>query len=196
MDIRDKEALYEIKSKLGGIITPIKNANTLRYQLGDKKGLVYLIESINGLIRNPNRIIQMNKLCIKYGIELLYPKPLTFNNGWFSGFLDSDGSIYFNKNSGQVFISITQKEKYLLNPLINIYGGRVDLLSPKIEAFKYIVYRKKDLFNLIDNYFSKYPLKTKKSNRLHLVKEFYLVRISKNNRDLSKVKNWNLFKDR
>ena len=112
-------------------------------------------------------MLQMNKLCLKYGIKLLYPKGLTFNNGWLSGFVDSDGSIYFSEQSGQVFISITQKNKYLLEPLIQLYGGRIDICSSKTEAFKYIVYRKNELFNLIDNYFSKYPLRTKKSSPRH-----------------------------
>lgn len=196
MDLRDKKALYEIKHKLGGSIRSIANANALRYQLRNKKGLILLINSVNGLIRNPYRMLQMNKLCVKYKIKLLYPKPLTFNNGWFSGFIDSDGSIYFNEKSGQVFISASQKNKYLLEPLIDLYGGRIDILSPKIEAFKYIVYRKSELFNLIDNYFSKYPLKTKKSSRLHLIKQFYLARISRNNKDLNKLKEWILFKDK
>jgi hypothetical protein len=97
----------------------------------------------------------MNKLCEKYGINLKYPGPLTFNDGWLSGFIDSDGSIYYNEASGQVFIGLTQKNRYLLEPLIAIYEGRVDILSPKIEAFKYVTYRKAELFNLIDNYFSK-----------------------------------------
>jgi hypothetical protein len=55
---------------------------------------------------------------------------------------------------------LSQKNKFLLEPLIDIYGGRVDITSPKIEAFKYVIYRKAELFNLIDNYFSKYPLMT------------------------------------
>jgi len=196
MDIRDKKALYEIKHKLGGSIYTIANANALRYQISHKKGLVVLLNGVNGLIRNPTRMLQMNKLCLKYKIKFLYPKPLTYNDGWLSGFIDSDGSIYFNEQSGQVFISISQKNKYLLEPLIDLYGGRVDILSPKIEAFKYIVYRKYELFNLIDNYFSKYPLRTKKASRLHLIKEFYLTRINKNNEDLNKLNKWILFKDK
>jgi hypothetical protein len=75
----------------------------------------------------------------------------------------------------------------LLEPLIQLYGGRIDICSPKLEAFKYIVYRKNELFSLIDNYFSKYPLKTKKSSRLKLIKQFYLVRISINNQDINKL---------
>jgi hypothetical protein len=128
----------------------------------------------------------MNKLCEKFHIELKYPNNLTFNNGWLSGFIDSDGSIYFSESSGQVFISISQKNKYLLDPLIHIYGGRVDPSSPKIDAFKYIIYRKVELFNLIDNYFTKYPLKTEKMKRINLIKQFYLVRLSKNDKDIVK----------
>jgi len=81
MDIRDKSALYEIKQKLGGSIYTIANANALKYQLSHKKGLIVLINGVNGMIRNPIRMLQMNKLCLKYGINLLFPKPLTFNNG-------------------------------------------------------------------------------------------------------------------
>jgi hypothetical protein len=195
MDIRDKSVLYEIKHKLGGSIYTIANANALRYQLSHRKGLIILIKGVNGLIRNPTRMLQMNKLCLKYGIELLYPKPLTFNNGWLSGFIDSDGSVYMNEASGQVFISASQKNKYLLEPLIHLYGGRVDIQS-KVDAFKYIVYRKNELFNLIDNYFNKYPLKTKKSSRLKLIKQFYLMRVSKNNKDIEKLNQWVLFKDK
>ena len=91
-----------------------------------------------------------------------------------------------NEASGQVFISVSQKNKYLLESLIHLYGGRVDIHG-KTEAFKYIVYRKNELYNLIDNYFNKYPLKTKKYNRLKLIKQFYLVRVSKNNKDIEKL---------
>jgi Proton-conducting membrane transporter/LAGLIDADG endonuclease len=196
MDIRDKKALYEIKQKLGGSIYTIANANALRYQLSHKKGLILLINEVNGLIRNSTRLLQMNKLCVKYGINILYPKPLTYYNGWLSGFIDSDGSIYLNEASGQIFISATQKNKYLLEPLIPLYGGRVDIFSPKVDAFKYIVYRKNEIINLIDNYFSKYPLRTLKANRLRLIKQFYLVRISKKNKDINKLHEWILFKDK
>ena len=196
MDIRDKKVLYDIKHKFGGSVYSISNANALRYQLSHKKGLIALINAVNGLVRNPIRMLQMNKLCVKYDIELLYPKPLTYYNGWLSGIIDSDGSIYFSEKSGQVFISITQKNRYLLEPLIYLYSGRIDILSPKTEAFKYIVYRKNELFNLIDNYFDKYPLKTKKFKRLCLIKQFYLLRTIEKSKDINKYKEWILFKDK
>jgi hypothetical protein len=138
----------------------------------------------------------MNKLCVKYDIEIKYPKPLTFNDGWLSGFLDSDGSLYYNEASGQVFISISQKNRHLLEPLIVLYGGRIDILSPKIDAFKYVVYRKAELFNLIDNYFSKYPLKTEKVKRVKLIKDFYILRVDRNTQDITKYNKWIIFKNR
>jgi hypothetical protein len=81
MDIRDKKALFDIKHKFGGSIRTVAKANALKYQISHKKGLIALLEAVNGLIRNPSKLLQMNKLCVKYNIELLYPKPLTFYNG-------------------------------------------------------------------------------------------------------------------
>jgi hypothetical protein len=51
------------------------------------------------------RLIQLKKICDKYDIDLLF-EPLSYNNGWLSGMIDSDGSIYLNLQSDQLFISI------------------------------------------------------------------------------------------
>ena len=196
MDARDKKVLYLIQHRYGGSVKQVSNAHAFKYKLRNRAGLIALIKDVNGLIRNPARLLQMNKLCVKFNIELKYANNLTFNDGWLSGFIDSDGSVYYSESSGQVFISISQKNKYLLEPLIHIYGGRVDISSPKIEAFKYVIYRKAELINLIDNYFSKYPLRTEKMKRVNLIKQFYLVRLSKKNEDVVKFNEWVKFKDR
>ena len=196
LDIKNKNALYEVKQKYGGTIKVVSNTKALRYKLKHKKGLIALISAINGLIRNPYRMLQMNKLCVKYDMEIKYAKPLTYNNGWLSGFLDSDGSVYFNDKSGQISIAITQKNRFLLEPLISLYGGRIDIVSPKTEAFKYVVYRKNELLNLLDNYFNKYPLKTNKYNRIKLIKQFYPLHIHKDNNHTNKYKQLILFKDK
>ncbi len=196
MDARDKKVLYLVQHMYGGSVKNLSKALAFKYKLRNRAGLIALINDVNGLIRNPTRLLQMNKLCVKFNIELNYPDNLSFNNGWFSGFIDSDGSIYYNEASGQVFIGISQKNKYLLEPLIHIYGGTVDISSPKIEAFKYVIYRKAELFNLIENYFNKYPLRTEKMKRVNLIKQFYLVRLSKKNQDIVKFNEWVKFKDR
>jgi hypothetical protein len=81
MDVRDKKALYLILHKYGGSIKQVSGAKALKYKLRNKKGLINLINDINGLIRNPIRLLQINKLCVKYNIDILYPKPLTYYNG-------------------------------------------------------------------------------------------------------------------
>lgn len=72
-----------------------------------------------------------------------------------------------------------------MEPLITLYGGRVDILSPKIEAFKFIIYRKSELFSLIDNYFKKYPLKTEKQKRINMIKQFYDLHIYSNRKSIA-----------
>jgi hypothetical protein len=84
LDSRDKLALEEIKERFGGNIYSIKDANASRYMITNKKGLIDIIQAIYGIIRNPTRLNQMNNFCIRYGIELKKPLPLTFNSGWFS----------------------------------------------------------------------------------------------------------------
>ena len=81
MSIEDKSALYEIKHKYGGSIKALAGSNALKYKIQHTKGLIKLIDSVNGLIRNPSRMLQLNKICLLYNIKLKDPKPLTYNNG-------------------------------------------------------------------------------------------------------------------
>lgn len=80
-----------------------------------------------------------------------------------------------------------QTNRYILEPLIKIYSGRVDISSPKTQPFKYIIYRKSEVFNMVDNYLSKYPLKSPKQKRVNLIKEFFEKRPSLNHKDITKL---------
>jgi hypothetical protein len=80
MDIRDEHALQIIKNVYGGSIKLRSGTNALRYRLHHKKGLLNLINDVNGEIRNSNRLVQLNKICNKYNLNLIYPEKLTFNN--------------------------------------------------------------------------------------------------------------------
>jgi hypothetical protein len=81
MGARDKKVLSLICHKYGGYIKEISNGYAFKYKLRNRAGLISLIEDINGLIRNPTRLLQMSKLCKKFDIELNNSKDLTFNNG-------------------------------------------------------------------------------------------------------------------
>ena len=171
LELRDQACLYLIKDHFGGSIKLKQGHNWLRYRLHDKKGLLALINAVNGLIRNPTRLLQLGRLCENYNFILKYPNPLIYNNGWLSGFLDSYGSIYLNVSSGQIFITVSQKNKLLLDPLVDLYGGSIYTL-PKVQAFKWILFRKNEILALTD-YFVKYPLRSKKMVRLRLIPSIF-----------------------
>jgi hypothetical protein len=71
MDIRDERALQTVKNVYGGSIKLRSNANALRYRLHHKEGLLNIINDVNGLIRNPIRLVQLNNICLKYDIILI-----------------------------------------------------------------------------------------------------------------------------
>src|SRR6202035_5468301 len=120
LETRDKHCLYLIKQKFGGSVKLRSGVKWLRYRLHHKSGLLNLINAVNGEIRNPVRLLQINKICENYNISLIQPSVLTYNNGWLSGFFDSDGSVYLNEISSQMFISATQKNRYILDFLVNL----------------------------------------------------------------------------
>lgn len=190
--LRDKKCLYLIKQKFGGSVKLYSGDNYLRYRLHHKKGLLNLIDKINGLLQNPVRILQLGKICEKYNIDLKDPKPLTYFNGWLSGFFDTDGSIYLNEASGQIFITVTQKNRFILEALVKLYGGTIYPMV-KQGAFKWTCYKKKEVLSLINNYFKINPCRTEKMIRINMVDKFYeLKKLHAHNASVNSVlgKTW------
>lgn len=202
MEIRDKHCLYLIKQKFGGSVKIKSNIKWLRYRLHHKNGILLVINAVNGLIINPVRIIQLGKLCEKYNIPLKTPQPLTYNSSWLAGFIDSDGSIYLNLLSNQVFITASQKNKFLLDNLVFLYGGTVYPIV-KQGAFKWVVFRKDEIIKLL-TYFEINPLRSAKNKRLKLLTNYYQLRnlkahLASSNSTLGKIwknflKKWDNYK--
>lgn len=173
--LRDKKCLYLIKQKFGGSVKLYSGNNYLRYRLHHKEGLLNLIDKVNGLLQNPIRILQLGKICEKYNLKLKDPKPLTYYNGWFSGFFDTDGSIYLNDARGQIFITATQKNRFILDILVELYGGTIYPMV-KEGAFKWICFKKKEVLSLVNNYFKINPCRSEKMIRINMVNKFYELR--------------------
>ena len=187
MDIRDEHCLNIIKNIYGGSLKLRSNDNAIRYRLHHKLGLLKLINNINGLIRNPTRILQLNKICVNYGINLLFPPKLTYNNGWLSGFFDADGTITINKTNNQLSISTSQKTTQILEPLVELYGGHIYIDRGKYTSFKWYVTDKLTILKLIE-YFKIYPSRSSKKNRLHLIPKFYELKDLKAHKALDNTK--------
>jgi hypothetical protein len=172
MSIRDEHALQIIKNIYGGSVKLRSGCQALRYRLHHKAGLLNLINDINGYIRNSNRLIQLNKICDKYKIELIYPKKLDYDSSWMAGFFDADGTVSINNSNKQLSISIGQKTTELLQPLKDLYGGYVYIDRSVHQSFKWYITNREDIIKLL-NYFKKHPSRSSKKNRLHLIRKFY-----------------------
>lgn len=200
--LRDRRLLYLIKQKYGGAVKLYAGDNYLRYRLHHKAGLLNLIKGVNGLIRNPIRILQLGKICEKYAIDLKDTEPLTYYNGWLAGFFDSDGSIYLNDQSGQIFITASQKNRFILDALVELYGGQIYAMV-KVGAFKWTCFRKREILSLVNDYFKVNPCRSLKLTRLTMANRFFELRQlhahnSRPNSDLGKawkhfLVKWNSF---
>ena len=198
MDIRDEHALQIVKSAYGGSIKLRSGANALRYRLHHKSGLLKLINDVNGEIRNSNRLVQLNKICHKYEISLIYPQKLTFDNGWLSGFFDADGTVTINSTNTQLSISASQKTSEILQPLLEIYGGNIYIDRGSSQSFKWYVTKREDILKLI-KYFKNHPSRSAKNNRLHLVPKYYELKDLKANKALPGTlleKSWKYFNNK
>jgi hypothetical protein len=58
-----------------------------------------------------------------------------------------------------------------------LYGGRIRILKYK-DAFQYTIYKKEEILKLVVNYFTKYPLKSSKADKLKLIKNFYELELN------------------
>lgn len=175
LQLRDRRVLYLIKQKYGGSVKLKGGDNYLRYRLHHKAGLTTLINEVNGLIRNPIRILQLGKVCEKYGISLIDPKPLTYYSGWLAGFFDTDGSVYLNDKSGQIYITAVQKNRFILESLVELYGGNI-YAQVKQGAFKWTCFKKGEVLALVNDYFKKNPCRSEKITRLTMCNRFYELR--------------------
>jgi hypothetical protein len=113
----------------------------------------------------------LNKICVKYDIPLIYPAKLSYDNAWFAGFFDADGSITINTTNSQIAIQISQKTAELLEPLTSLYGGSVNV-NRSGPSFKWYIIQREDILNIVE-YFKKYPSRSEKRQRLHFIPKCY-----------------------
>jgi hypothetical protein len=175
MESRDIACLFKLKQRYGGSVKSTSHAKAVRFRLHHMAGIQQVIKDINGLIQNPVRYNQFSKICELYNIEIMSSTPLIYNSSYLSGLFDTDGSIYYSRQSIQVFITISQKGRELLDKLVPIYGGVVKSSNKNETAFKWIVSKKSDVLNLIDNYFHWNNCVSAKNKKFGMVKQFYFL---------------------
>jgi hypothetical protein len=136
MEPRDIACLYKLKQRYGGSVKATSHAKAIRFRLHHMAGIQQVISDVNGLIQNPVRLAQLTKVCNIYKIDINSTVKLNYNSAYLSGLIDSDGSVYYNKQSMQVFITVSQKGRELLDILVPVYGGTVRSSNKESSAFK------------------------------------------------------------
>lgn len=64
-----------------------------------------------------------------------------------------------------------QKNNFILNSLVEIYGGNIHLRE-NLFLFKWVVTKRSEINNLLD-YFKEHPSRSVKINRLKAIKKYY-----------------------
>ena len=174
MGLEDEHALAIIKQNLGGSIKLRSGVRALRYRLHNKTGMLELVKRINGNIRHTTRIKQLEQVCSKLDINIIYPSNLTRNNGWFSGFFDADGTITYSikSNYPQLTISVTNKLLVDITPFKDILGGNIYYDKGHNGYYKWSIISRMEIENF-QLYILKYPCFSSKKKRLFLINKFY-----------------------
>lgn len=220
MPLQDEALLFQIKQKLGGNIKQRVGSRSIRYRLSHKAGMIELLHKINGNIRNSVRVTQFKKLCTKFNITYLEPKPLTKKNAYISGFFDADGTICLSITKSSTANSIKSGVSGKIKRLIESCGYHKLEISITNKYFENVVIfqkafgfgtirkvRKKpyetyiysiDLHNIPNflDYCKIYPLRSSKKKRIFLTpKYFELKRIKAHlaNKSTYRQKAWKTF---
>jgi LAGLIDADG endonuclease len=176
MALSDEYALRYIQNKLGGSIKLRSGTKAIRYRLHNKKGMLELINRINGKIRHTSRLKQLNLLCTILNIEFMIPDRLHDKHGWFSGFFDGDGTITFSlkgiSNNPQLTISVCNKLLIDVSYFKEIFGGNIYFDRSQNGYYKWSIQSKEDVLSFL-KYIKICPSRSIKRKRLFLVNQYY-----------------------
>jgi hypothetical protein len=131
---------YKLKTVIGhGNVIKVDNKNAYIYVISNKKGIIKVLNLINGKIRTKSKYSQIlsNVLIDSYLKELNAPFIINtdsnFYNHWLAGFSDADASFQVKivnratrtKPEVRLNFQIDQKENYLLEKIKVFFGGFV-----------------------------------------------------------------------
>ena len=164
---------YFIKKKIGyGTVLKLKNQRSVKYVLRHSKGLVKVLNLVNGKFLFKNKINQLFKHQWDKNFNITILPPTNFDllsNYWLAGFADADGYFVINllnshthnsKVSVQLEFKIKQKNIELLELIKQTFGGLIYYFKSE-ELFYYNSISFKSAKSLI-NYFDKFQLVSSK----------------------------------
>lgn len=199
------KVLYKVQSILG--MGKIRVRKDSRYSDWKLKAhyVIKFIDLINGRLitnkYNAQLIDLIDFVNIKYSINIKYLGPglLTKNNAWLTGFVEGDGNfnVQIRPHTVTVRISITQKEKHVLDLINELFPGSISASNNPRMHLKYSAGSINTRNNWI-RYFTKFSFKGNKNIQyIRWLKCHNLVirSLHKTEEGLNQIKHWRSFQD-
>lgn len=185
-DIQSVSLAYYIKEYIGyGNVRKVKGKNAYLYIISCSKGLLKVLNLINGKLRNKNKYYQIDKIIsnnksikINKVFHLNYTNDL--ENHWLAGFSDADASFQIKlinrnfKTEVRLNYQIDQKEDYILILIKNYFGGNIRFRSSQ-STYYYGSTSFGSAKNVINYFNSFHMLSVKHVNYLKWRKAYILV---------------------
>lgn len=185
--VKDSKLIQHLLKIIGhGYIREKRSENSVVLTIGDKKGLLKIIEWLNGRLYTP-KLNYFNKMIDWYNKNThthLDKSPLkdpTLNNYWFSGFYDADGHFKIRTtqvsngggkakeryaNSTSIDQRIIDPEGCSYKPIMTLiegtFKGKLKTVIKKDGTYYHLRFYNKESIELICEYFNKYPLLSSK----------------------------------
>jgi ubiquinol-cytochrome c reductase cytochrome b subunit len=175
-DLLDEPMLLQIKNRFGGSVKRRSGSKAVRWRLHNTKGMLNLVNSVNGLIRNTKRVHQLERVCNILNINYIPPKPLYLNSGWYAGFFDADGTITFSVKGNyakmQLRIGVTNRLEQDIIMFKERFGGGIYYDRSQNGYYSWSI-TKVELIHDFIHYSKICPIRSIKGKRLLMVPRLY-----------------------
>ena len=85
VDLKDLYLLHYIQNKIGGGSIKLRSGSkAYRYRVHNKKGMIYVVNLVNGYIQHNIRKSQLHRVCSILNIPIKSTVNLTVNSNWFA----------------------------------------------------------------------------------------------------------------
>ena len=163
---RDVRILSRIQNYLHkGKIRADKNKPYSMYIVSTRKDLIYLVKHLNGLIRL--KVPAFKEACFLYNIDY---KEANYNielyDSYFSGLVDTDGSIVFNYTANRIECNLEFK--------YNQYTSKLNLNSTILNCKPCIVERKKSSVQDGPKHFISIAFKFQNVNSMLFIYDYFM----------------------
>ncbi len=198
---KESKILYKVRDTLNlGYVKEFDKFS--RFIVRDKSSVLLLFHLFNGNLHIKHKIDQLVEWSVLFNGKsenkdnplkvITEPVKLTFNNSWFSGFVDAEGcfNVYISKNNRGISLRFIVDQQYglpVFSQLKTILGSG-SIYARKNSNFRFAA-TKLDILALIIEYFNVYTLRTKKQLAFEKWKVVYYCVLNKEHKSAAGMKN-------